>query len=122
MPREDVRVVVVDDDPDTCESLKVLLEMDGYNVRTALSAEQAIALVAEHEPLCVLLDLGLPGLDGLEFARRMRAAYGGDMVLVAVTGRTREEDRMAADAAGIDFVMHKPLKASDLQKLLPPIS
>jgi len=121
MTAEDVRVVVVDDDVDTCDALKILLELDGYNVRTALDAEQAMAAVEAHRPVCVLLDLGLPGIDGIELARRIRATYGGDLVLVALTGWTGDDDRDAAEAAGVDYVMHKPLDVERLRLVLPPV-
>lgn len=121
MAKEEVKVVVVDDDEDACESLGLLLELDGYSVRTATNAARALAAVEEHEPLCVLLDLGLPDEDGCVLARQLRDKHGPGLVLVAVTGWTRNEDRERAEASGIDFILSKPLHPGDLRKLLPPI-
>ena len=119
--KEDIRIVVVDDDVDAAEVLKDLLELDGYRVWVAHDASQALTLVAQHQPDGVLLDLGLPDMDGLEVAQRLRAQEGAKLVLVAVTGRGSEEDRMAADAAGIDYVMVKPLDTQLLARIFPPV-
>ncbi len=119
--KEEVKVVVVDDDEDAAVSLAELLEMDGYQVRTAFSAAEAITLVESFEPLCVLLDLGLPGMDGCELAKALRARHGTTLVLVAVTGWTREEDRSRAEMAGVDYILSKPVTAAGVRRLLPPI-
>lgn len=119
--KEDVRVVVVDDDPDAAESLKDLLVLDGYNVFTAADAAEALKLVAEQQPLCVLLDIGLPGMDGNDLARALRAQHGADLVVVAVTGRSGEDDRLEAERAGVDYVLVKPLDPRLLRKMLPRI-
>lgn len=118
---EDIRIVVVDDDVDAAEVLKDLLELDGYQVWVAHDASQALRLVAKHQPDGVLLDLGLPDMDGLEVAKRLRAQEGAKLVMVAVTGRGSEEDRMAADAAGIDYVLVKPLDTRLLVRIFPPV-
>ena len=119
--REDVRVVVVDDDADSAASLKMLLELDGYNVRTAHNAATALELVEQHQPVCVLLDIGLPDMDGNQLATELRARHGGGLALVAITGRSGEKDRIAAEKAGVDFVLVKPLDVAALQRMLPPI-
>lgn len=119
--REDVRVLVVDDDPDAAASLKALLDLDGYNVRTAGDATRALALVAEHQPLCVLLDIGLPGMDGNELARALRNRHGTELVVVAVTGRSGAKDHLEAELAGFDYMLVKPVDPRLLRKMLPPI-
>ena len=118
---EDVRVVVVDDDPDAAFTLRDLLQFDGYNVRVAHNAEEALAAVAEHQPLCVLLDIGLPGMDGNQLARELRAQHGASLVLVAVTGLGGEQNRLEAVRAGVDHVLVKPVDPKRLGTLLPPI-
>lgn len=121
MPKDDVRVVVVDDHVDTRDTVKQLLDLDGYNVRVARDAREALVVIAEHKPLCVLLDLGLPDLPGAELAQRLRALHGSGTVIIVLTGSTRPEDQAAAEAAGADFVLHKPLDVAVLRKMLPPI-
>lgn len=118
---EDAQLVVVDDDEDAARSLKTLLELDGYRVRVAHTAAEALRVVAEHLPLCVLLDLGLPDADGNDLARRLRARHGSGLILVAVTGRGSDDERREAEAAGIDFVMVKPLDPARLAAIFPPI-
>jgi DNA-binding response OmpR family regulator len=122
MTKEDIRVVVVDDDADAASVLKDMLEMDGYQVHVAHDGAQALALVAEHRPDGVLLDLGLPDVDGLEVARRLRDQEGPQLVIVAVTGRSSEDDRRDADAAGIDYMMVKPVDMQLLARIFPPVA
>ena len=74
---EVVRVLVVDDDIDTRDSLKLMIELDGYSVRTAATAEEALRLVRSHEPACVILDLGLPRQSGIDLAACLRADLRG---------------------------------------------
>jgi len=112
-------VLVVDDDPDTCEAVKDLLELDGYQVRTCATVEQARAAMARFRPICVLLDLTLPDGSGIDVARRIRALYGDDVVLIVLTGTTNPADRTAAEDAGVDYVLTKPLDVSRLRVMLP---
>ena len=83
---EDVRVVVVDDDRQVAEALATALECDGYRVKIAGDGLQAVALVAEFGPHCVLLDVEMPGMDDDELSKRLRDAYGDEIVLIAVAG------------------------------------
>jgi len=122
MTKEDVRVVVVDDHADTRDAVQLLLELDGYNVRTAGDAAEAIAVVDEHQPLCVILDLGLPDVGGVELAGRLRTLHGTGTVIVVLTGSTRPEELEAAELAGADHVLHKPLDVASLRRLLPRVN
>lgn len=119
--REEVRVVIVEDDEDACQALRMLIELDGYSVRTAASAEQAAAIIQEHDPVCVILDLHLPGASGIELARRLRSSLGHALVVIAVTGSLDPDDQLAAEAAGVDFVLHKPLDMDRFRKIVPPL-
>ncbi|MEO7008253.1 MAG: response regulator [Caldimonas sp.] len=121
MANDEVRVVVVDDDPDVRETMKELLELDGYRVRTASDSDDAMTAIAESEPLCVILDLELPTIGGVELARRIRALYGTGIVLIVLTGSSRPVDHHAAEAAGVDYVLEKPLDVKRLRRMLPPI-
>jgi DNA-binding response OmpR family regulator len=118
--KEDIRVVLVDDDIDACESLSELLQVDGYSVRFATTAHEAIKAVDEYQPVCALLDLGLPDLDGVELSKRLRAQYGPDLVLIAVTGRSGAKEHDKAMEAGIDHVLCKPLSVERLRRFFPP--
>lgn len=122
MAHEDFRVVLVDDDLDACQTLSELLKVDGYSVRVATTAQDAIKVVDEYQPVCALLDLGLPDFDGCELSRRLRAAHGADLVLIAVTGRGSEEDHNQALEAGVDHVLRKPLTLENLRRFFPPLN
>jgi len=118
---EQVPVVIVEDDPDACEALKALVELDGYRVHTAASAEQAKVAVAEHAPLCVILDLGLPGCTGSDLVRSLRATQGHAVVLLALAGPGAREDPRDAEAAGVDYLLHKPLDIERFRHILQPL-
>jgi two-component system CheB/CheR fusion protein len=118
---EDVPVVIVEDDPDACQALKALVELDGYRVHTAASAEQAKEVIAEHSPLCVILDLGLPGASGIDLAHSLRSTQGNSLVVIAVTGSVAPEDLHAAEEAGVDYLLHKPLDIDRFRRILQPL-
>ena len=103
------RVLVVDDNGDAARSMAMLLELGGHAVRTAADGEQALLAAAEFVPEVVILDIGLPLLDGYEVARRMRKMPQlHEVLLVAVSGYGQREDRAAALAAGFDHHFVKP--------------
>lgn len=117
-----VRVLVVDDMPDVCLTLGMHLEYDGYDVRSATSAAQAIELVGRFKPHCVLLDVHMPDVDGLELARTLRSRYGDDIVLVAVTGRSPSDSRVADAFVVVDHYLQKPIDLAQLRKVLPNLT
>ena len=113
------RILVVDDSKDTAESLGMILELSGHEVILAYDGEQALALAGEHRPEVVLLDIGLPKVDGYEVARRLRLDPRNEgMLLVAVTGYAKEEDRYRGQAAGFHHHLVKPIDPGALQALL----
>jgi two-component system CheB/CheR fusion protein len=104
------RVLVVDDNVDAAESTAELLSAFGCQVRTAYDGEQALAESIAFAPDTVLLDLGMPGLDGLETCRRLRTQdRGSEMAIVALTGWGQDEDRRRTKLAGFDAHLVKPL-------------
>ena len=113
-------MLVVDDNADSAESLALLLQMEGHDVRMAHDGPSALATAREHRPELVLLDIGLPaGMDGYEVARRMRPEPGlQSAVIVAVTGFGQEEDRKRATRAGFDAHLVKPIDMKQLSRLL----
>ena len=113
------QLLIVDDNRDALESLAALMSMAGHRVEIAEDGEQALERAAACRPDVVLLDLGLPKVDGYEVARRIRAAsWGESMVLVALTGWGQEEDRRRTREAGFDSHMVKPLNLEALTQFL----
>jgi CheY-like chemotaxis protein len=109
------RVLVVDDNRDAVDLLAEVISSLGYQVRVAYDGAAAVDEVLQFRPDVVLLDIGLPILDGYEVARRVRQTpEGADVKLVAVTGYGQEGDKSRADAAGFDRHLVKPI---DLDKL-----
>lgn len=118
---DEVRVVVVDDMRDAAETLSSLLEINGYRVRMAHDGDQALALIDEYRPHCVLMDINMPGMDGCELSRRLRERYVDDIVLIAVTGGSEDEKRVAETFARVDHYLRKPDYIAQLAKVLPPL-
>ena len=102
------RILIVDDHGDTADTTSVLLAMEGHEVRVAYDGLAAIEIAKQFQPELVLLDIGMPGLDGYAVARALRSLQEWEpMRLVAVTGWARAEDRQTALAAGFD--LHLPM-------------
>ena len=118
-----LRVLIVEDNQDAAESLAMMLELWGHAVETASDGLAALELVARREPDVVLSDLGLPGMDGYELARRLRQRPGlQDAVLVALSGYGRDEDKCRALDAGFDHHLVKPPDLDVLAELLGRIA
>lgn len=118
---DNVRVLVVDDVADAADTLACLLEMNGYEVHTAHDGAAALALIARWTPLCVILDIDMPGMDGLELAKHLRAEHGDNVVLIAVTGWNRDDPRVAETFSIVDHYLRKPVDPAVLDKLLPQV-
>jgi len=109
------KVLVVDDNLDAASGIEALLRIDGHEVRVALDGEQGLAAFADFEPDVVILDIGLPKVDGYEVARRMRGMpQGRGLLMIALTGYGQAEDRQAALEAGFDRHFVKPADALQL--------
>ena len=111
------RVLVVDDNHDSADTMAELVRLWGHDVRIAHDGPSALACAREYRPQVILLDVGLPGMDGYELARRLRADGLGGELLVSVTGYGQEEDRRAAEQAGFDHHLTKPVDPDTLQRL-----
>ena len=110
---------MVEDNLDGRESLRDLLELWGHRVELAENGQQGVDRALAARPDVALIDIGLPGLDGNEVARRIRAAFGtARMVLIAMTGYGQPEDRRRALQAGFDFYLVKPVDPANLARLL----
>jgi CheY-like chemotaxis protein len=113
------RVLVVDDNRDSADSLARLLELSGQEVRVAYGGEQALQVAVELRPEIVLLDLGMPGMDGYETCRRIRGEkWGREVTLIALTGWGQEADRRRTTGAGFDAHLVKPVAPEELLKLM----
>jgi signal transduction histidine kinase/ActR/RegA family two-component response regulator len=113
------RVLVVDDNVDSADTLALLLQLSGHEVATAYRGEAALDLAVERKPQVVFLDIGLPGMDGYEVARRLRAMpFAKGMTLVAMTGYGQDNDRRRSAEAGFDLHLVKPVDLTDLEALL----
>ncbi|MCX7200723.1 MAG: ATP-binding protein, partial [Burkholderiales bacterium] len=115
-----LRILVVDDNADAADSMAFLLELDGHEARIAGDGLHAVDEAAHWTPDVVLLDIGVPKLDGYEVARRIRAQRQGvnGVMLIAITGWGQDDDRRRSRDAGFDAHLTKPVDYVDLKKLL----
>jgi CheY-like chemotaxis protein len=112
------RILVVDDDRDAADSLARLIGSFGYEAKAVYEGEQAIEQAAEFLPDMALIDIGMPDLNGYETARIRQQRGSEHVILVAVTGWTREEDKRRAYDCGFDLHVAKPMSAETLKELL----
>jgi CheY-like chemotaxis protein len=118
-PASDLRVLVVEDDPESLQLMGVLLSLWGYQPRLSPDGPAGLEAVAREMPEVVLLDLGLPGIDGFEVAEKIRARPGGNApLIVAVTAFRGEEHRRRALASGFDKYLMKPVDIETLRLVL----
>jgi two-component system CheB/CheR fusion protein len=111
------RILVVDDNADAAQMLEVLLKLNGHEVRTAFDGETGLVTNEEFQPEVALLDIGLPGMDGYEIARRIREK-NPNILLIAVSGWGTDNDRLRSSKAGFNYHLVKPVEIEDLEKLL----
>jgi PAS domain S-box-containing protein len=112
------RILVVDDNRDSAKSLGILLRIMGNEVHTAHDGLEAVGAAGVFRPNVVLLDIGLPKLNGYEAARRIREQLGAGVALIALTGWGQDDDRRRSKEAGFDYHMTKPVDLDELSKLL----
>ncbi len=112
------RIVVLEDNEDVREGLRALLTRDGHSVTTAEDGTLGAALIVADPPDLAFIDIGLPGIDGYEVARRVRQTLGERPVLIALTGYGQTEDRQRALAAGFNVHLTKPIDRAQLERVL----
>jgi CheY-like chemotaxis protein len=118
-PTQRFRILVVDDNHDSALSLAMMLSIMGHETRTAHDGESAVSTAESFLPEVVLLDIGLPKLNGYEVAQRIREnEWGQSMFLIAVTGWGQEEDRQRSSEVGLNVHMVKPVEPAALERLL----
>jgi CheY-like chemotaxis protein len=117
------RILVVDDNRDSADSLAMLLQLGGNETSVAYDGEEAVAAAAKQRPDVILLDIGLPKLNGYDACRRVREnRWAKGVVIIALTGWGQEEDRRKSAAAGFDGHLVKPVDHAELLKLLARLS
>jgi two-component system OmpR family response regulator len=113
------RILLVDDSVDAAEAMSMLLETLGHEVRTMHDGPSALAMVDDFAPDVVILDIGLPGMNGFELAREMRARPNTKTALmIALTGYGGESDRQKAREAGFDHHLVKPVSFAAIEKVI----
>ena len=117
-----LRMLVVDDHEEAAQMLALLLELNGHTSAVAHDGSQALEKAREFRPEVVFLDIGMPGMDGYETARALRAMDGmARVILVALTGWSDQESRRRSEDAGFDHHLTKPLDLATIERLLPSI-
>lgn len=117
------RILVVDHNHDSALSLAMMLSIMGHETRTAHDGESAVVSAETFRPEVILLDIGLPKLNGYEVAQRIREhAWGTSMYLIAFTGWGQDEDRQRSAEVGLNLHMVKPVEPSALEKLLASLA
>jgi len=112
-------ILIVDDNAANLKLARVLLQAEGYDVRTAADAEDAVRLLQSFTPRLVLMDIQLPGMDGLELTRRLKADIATkDIVILALTAYAMKGDEERARAAGCDGYIAKPIDIGSLPGLI----
>lgn len=113
------RILIVDDNATNLKLVAYLMKANGYTVDTALDAESAIEAIRQHRPDVILMDIQLPGIDGLELTRRLKADPATrDIVIVAVTAYAMKGDQAKAQAAGCDDYITKPIDTRALPETI----
>jgi signal transduction histidine kinase/CheY-like chemotaxis protein len=119
VPKSSLRILIVDDNRDSADSLAMMLRIMGNDIHTAYDGEEAVAAAGEFRPDVVVLDIGLPKLNGYEACRRIRQQpWSKGVVLIAMTGWGQEEDRRRSQEAGFDKHMVKPVDPQVLMNVL----
>ena len=113
-----LHILIIEDNTDARETLATLLRMLGHLIETAATGPQGVQRALTDRPKIVLIDLGLPGLDGYQVARQIRAVLGDAVFLVALSGYALEEDRQRAQAAGFNAHLPKPVELEELNRVL----
>jgi two-component system, chemotaxis family, CheB/CheR fusion protein len=111
-----MRILVVDDDRDTADSMAILLQMHGHEVAAAYNGLSALLEASNRHPDVVLLDLGMPAMDGYELAKSLRHRIP-EAVLIALSGYTQDAHKTHAREAGIDHYLIKPVDPLQLHQL-----
>jgi two-component system, cell cycle response regulator DivK len=112
-------ILIVDDNPQNLKLAKLILRAEGYEVKTAIDAEDAMRILESFTPVLILMDLNLPRMDGLELTRRLKADPARhDMLIIALTASAMKDDDTRAYTAGCDGYMSKPIDTDALRRMV----
>ena len=117
-----LRILLIEDDTDARDALAALLGLDGHHVIATGDGAHGVDLAKVENPDVAVIDIGLPGLDGYEVARRIRALLGRSAILIALTGYSLPEDRQRAAHAGFDDHIVKPVDPAELSRVLAKLA
>lgn len=112
------RILLVEDNPDVADSMAMLLKLFGHEVLMASDGQQGVEMALQEEPTAILLDIGLPKMNGYEACQAIRSAGLQTIPIIAVTGYNQAEDRRKSQEAGFNEHMPKPVDMAELEKLL----
>lgn len=116
-----LRVLVVDDNRDAADSMAAMIGVLGNEARASYSGQEVLRLVENFPPDLVLLDIGMPGMNGYDVCRELRKTQGDRVRIVALTGYGQESDRGQSEAAGFDEHLVKPISLDSLQRVLAAV-
>ena len=118
-----MKILVVDDNADSADMVALTLQMSGHEARAAYSGQAALQIVVEYQPDFVLLDIGMPEMNGYEVARRLRQlAPTKNAWLIAITGYGQDTDRQLTQEAGFDYHLVKPIDPDKLEEVLTKLA
>jgi CheY-like chemotaxis protein len=119
LPPGSLRILVADDGKNAADILAMFFEMEGHEVSVAYDGSAAVERAGSFRPHLIVMDIGMPEMDGLEAARRIRREeWGKEIVIVALSGLDQDEDRRSCAEAGIDRHMAKPVLPDDLRAVI----
>jgi len=119
LPEGSLRILVVDDGKNAADILAMFFEMEGHVVQVAYDGLMAVRLTESFHPQLIVMDIGMPEMDGLEASRRIRRQPAGKgIVIIALSGMDQDEDKRSCAQAGIDHHMAKPVRPDDLRAVI----
>jgi CheY-like chemotaxis protein len=119
LPQGSLRILVVDDGKNAADILAMFFEMEGHVVQVAYDGLMAVDLAERFRPQLIVMDIGMPQMDGLEASRRIRRqAQGKEIIIIALSGLDQDDDKRSCAEAGINHHMAKPVRPDDLRAVI----
>jgi len=119
LPKGSLRILVVDDGKNAADILAMFFEMEGHVVQVAYDGLMAVDLAQRFHPQLIVMDIGMPEMDGLEASRRIRRQPGGkEIIIIALSGLDQDDDKRLCAEAGINHHMAKPVRPDDLRAVI----
>lgn len=119
LPKGSLRILVVDDGKNAADILAMFFEMEGHVVQVAYDGLMAVEIAERFRPQLIVMDIGMPQMDGLEASRRIRRqAQGKEVIIIALSGLDQDDDKRSCAEAGINHHMAKPVRPDDLRAVI----